>query len=216
MTRQPCAQGVARDGVEAEQMWRRSMGQARRLGVWLVVVILTLSQRAAAEESRWALLVGIDEYVDPGISSLSGSVNDVVAIREALVTTAHFPSSQVFLLTSDDPGNAPTRGNILRRLEHIARSADSDDLVYLHFSLHAVLDEGTGEGFLLTHRTDPNEVMKSGMGISELRERLEALAAPKRMLVLDGCRNDPEQARGDRDNRLDERFSRGLVITPRV
>jgi formylglycine-generating enzyme required for sulfatase activity len=175
-----------------------------------------MAAAAAAEESRWALLVGIDDYIDSGISRLTGSVNDVVAIREALVTTAHFPSSQVFLLTSDDPGNAPTRGNIRARLDYIARHVDSDDLVYLHFSLHAVLDDDTGEGYLLTHRTDPRNVLSDGLPVVELREWLEDLAAPKRMLVLDGCRNDPESARGDRDNRRDERFSRGLVLTPRV
>lgn len=187
-------------------------------GTRLVLIACLLgagTPRVQAEESRWALLVGIDEYVDPGISDLTGSVNDVVAIREALVTAGRFPSSQVFLLTSDDPGAAPTRGNIRARLDHIARNADSDDLVYVHFSLHALLDAEADEGYLLTHRTDPRDYQESGLPLAELRQRLEALAAPKRVLVLDGCRNDPQRGRGDADNPLDERFSRGLVLSPR-
>gem|GEM_PF-6382667 len=186
-------------------------------GPWLAsltAALLLLAAPLRAEESRWALLVGIDDYIDPSISSLSGSVNDVEAIRDTLVTRAEFPSSQVFLLTSNDPGNLPTRGNIRARLAHIARNSDSDDLVYLHFSLHAVLDDETGEGVLLTHRTDPRYTAEEGLTLTELSERMGALAASKRMLVLDGCRNDPELARGERDNRLDERFSRGLVLKP--
>ena len=49
--------------------------------------------------------------------------------------------------------------------------------MYLHFSLHAVLDDDTGEGYLLTHRTDPRNVVSDGLPVVELREWLETLPA---------------------------------------
>lgn len=181
----------------------------------LLLLCALLAPPASADESRWALLVGIDDYIDPAISDLTGSVNDVVALRDALLEAADFPPHQVFLLTSDDPANEPTRGNILNRIRYIASRADSDDLVLLHFSLHAVLHAETGQGYLLTSRTDPNDVANDGLPIATVRELVEQMAAPKRFVVLDGCRNDPAAGgRGDAPNLMDDRFSRGLTIQP--
>jgi formylglycine-generating enzyme required for sulfatase activity/uncharacterized caspase-like protein len=189
-------------------------------GAWTVlwqsvVLAAILSGTSKAEESRWALLVGIDDYIDPGISDLTGSVNDVEALHEALVTAARFPSEQVFLLRSNDPGNEPSRSNILTKLRYIADKADSDDLVFVHFSLHAVFDEETDSSYLLTSRSDPKDIARYSLAMGEVTELIEGMAAPKRLVVLDGCRNTPERGRGDAPNLLDARFSRGLVITPR-
>jgi len=52
---------------------------------------------------RWALVIGVDKYLDPQISPLKGSDNDARLIADALVRYAGFPQDQVILLSTDQP-----------------------------------------------------------------------------------------------------------------
>src|ERR1044072_1092349 len=52
---------------------------------------------------RWALVVGVDRYVDPQISSLRGAANDARTLADALVKYSGFPPDQVVLLATDQP-----------------------------------------------------------------------------------------------------------------
>jgi hypothetical protein len=183
---------------------------------WRVVtgvlgVLLMLAPSGRAEETRWALLVGIDEYNEESkglISPLRGSVMDVEAIEQALVTEGGFEPDQVIVLRSDRPGRKPTLERIRQQLRFLGDEVDTDDLVYLHFSLHSVLDARSGRTFLLPwDAPSPKSKLASrALSLDEVTETLGAMFAPKRLMVLDGCRNDPEPGRGDTDNTLWEGY----------
>src|SRR5581483_11469580 len=49
---------------------------------------------------RWALVIGVDKYVDPQISPLKGSDNDAKQIADALTRYSGFPQDQVILLST--------------------------------------------------------------------------------------------------------------------
>jgi len=62
---------------------------------------------------RYALVIGIDQYESAQINRLEGANNDAKAISNALIENAGFPSSQVILLSTDQPAQYhPTRNNI--------------------------------------------------------------------------------------------------------
>src|SRR2546430_1584321 len=70
---------------------------------------------------RWALVIGVDKYIDPQISPLKGSDNDAQMIANALVRYSGFPQDQVILLSTNQPvERQPTRVNILRRLSNLS------------------------------------------------------------------------------------------------
>lgn len=53
----------------------------------------------ANEKSNiWALLIGINEYLSPNISTLRGCVNDVEAVRRFLINNLSVPKNQIKVL----------------------------------------------------------------------------------------------------------------------
>jgi len=182
----------------------------------VVTAVCCLASGAHGEEERWALLVGIDDYPDElGISDLSGSVNDIRQIERALIDAAGFPAHQVFTLTSDDRGNLPTLSKIKEHLKHIKKNTDGDDFVYLHFSMHGIMDD-RGEAYLLPLYAQLGE---SGtfLSVAQLESDVRQMGA-KQLVVVDACRNDPQPARGEADNLMDDgfadQFARGVRIVP--
>ena len=68
--------------------------------------------------SQWAVLVGIDKYHNPGISTLNGAANDAKSLAKTLKDELGFPERHVFVYTSDAlAAYQPTTGNIVRGLE---------------------------------------------------------------------------------------------------
>ena len=59
-----------------------------------------------ALKSRKALLVGINEYADPDIPDLAGSVNDVCLMRRVLVEVMGYKDSDISILTNSDATRA--------------------------------------------------------------------------------------------------------------
>src|SRR5205807_1650249 len=97
---------------------------------------------------RWALVIGVDKYVDPQISPLKGSDNDARMIADALVRYSGFPPDQVILLATNQPiERQPTRENILRRLSNLSTAVPKDGLLLVSFAGHGM--ERGGQAFLL-------------------------------------------------------------------
>jgi formylglycine-generating enzyme required for sulfatase activity len=170
--------------------------------------------RAAAEGTKWALLVGIDKY-ENDISPLRFSVADVKEVRRALVENAGFPPDNVFLMTSDAPGgiNVPTHINVIKRLDGLASKVGPHDTFLLYFSGHGY--NRNGRHFLATVNTDPASVetlMLSSIPVELLQEKLKKIRAHRSIFIIDACRNDPEVSRGDEDNLRTKEFSKGFEI----
>jgi uncharacterized caspase-like protein len=60
------------------------------------------AQRTSGLPAVRALLVGIDHYVDPSLTTLRGCVNDVRAARDVLVDRLGIPHDDVLVLTDED------------------------------------------------------------------------------------------------------------------
>src|SRR2546428_8642833 len=97
---------------------------------------------------RWALVIGVDKYVDGQVSSLKGAANDASLLADALVRYAGFPQDQVIVLSTDQPTERqPTRVNILRRLSNLTAAVPKDALLLVSFAGHGM--ERGGQAFLL-------------------------------------------------------------------
>src|SRR5262245_53184609 len=167
--------------------------------------------RWPATSNRFALVVGVNTYSDPGISRLEGADNDARALADALNRFAGFPSDQVVVLTSDanDEGHRPTRGNLLRRISNIVHVVPSDGLLVFAFSGHGI--EREGDGFLLPSDAQINgdiELLKdTALRVADLREKFRKSKVEQVVVFMDACRNDPSSARGDGDNALTPAFA---------
>lgn len=103
--------------------------------VSLLAMMLAAGQTAWA--AKHAFLVGTSAYPnESGFKALEGARNDVLTIRDLLLTKG-FQREDITLLTDDSPGaRLPTRANILSELDALVARSRKGDFVYLHFSGH--------------------------------------------------------------------------------
>jgi tetratricopeptide (TPR) repeat protein len=158
---------------------------------------------------RWALVIGVDKYMDPQISPLKGSDNDARLIADALVRYAGFPQDQVILLSTAQPmERQPTRVNILRRLSNLSTAVPKDGLLLISFAGHGM--ERSGQAFLMPSDAQISDQIsfleETAISINRVKERIKDTGVGQVLVLLDACRNDPG-GRADAPNPLSNAYT---------
>jgi hypothetical protein len=141
---------------------------------------------------RHAIVVGINNYQDTGISDLSKARNDAKLVGKILREQGEF--EQVVVMTDDiDPRNDkenlyPTKLNIEEKLDSLLRFSEPDDLVVFFFSGHGISDPDEN-GYLVTVDTVTDKQFNTSLKVNDVILRLKAKGIKKSLLVLDACRD---------------------------
>jgi hypothetical protein len=110
---------------------------ARRFVITLVIVVGALLSAPPAQAEKRALLIACTRYDDSDIADLQGPANDVVLMRDLLVTRFKFDPEHVRTLQAgDDPMLVPTYSNIVNALESLEAQTAAGDQVVLFFAGH--------------------------------------------------------------------------------
>jgi tetratricopeptide (TPR) repeat protein len=88
---------------------------------------LTTLLKQLEHPRKYALLVGIDEYVDPSIPRIHGAVNDASALKQLLVSRYGFQDSDVTLLLN---GDATRQAIVDAFQELVAKAREAPALFY--------------------------------------------------------------------------------------
>jgi Caspase domain len=144
---------------------------------------------AAAEQGRkWAIVIGVQEYLDPGIPSLKYSVADARLVRKQLAEKCGYDPSHILLIT-DDQTKAhlrPLRRNLQIQVAEWLKKAGPKDTVLVFFSGHGFLDNA-GRGFLSATDSERDNLGPTSLSTEELRDMLRRCRATQKVLVLDCC-----------------------------
>src|SRR5689334_12806741 len=101
----------------------------------------TTASRGPGLDKRFAVLVGVNHYIDRNIADLRFCVNDVVALDGKLTALGYIVTA-----LSDAAAEAedllPTLGNVRAELESICRAAGPNDLIWVHCACHGMLVHG--------------------------------------------------------------------------
>ncbi|WP_088889395.1 CHASE2 domain-containing protein [Leptolyngbya ohadii] len=143
-------------------------------------------------QNRWALLVGINRYVDPAFATLNFCVNDVLALEKLLKQLGYTVVCLHDNLDRDDP-RFPTRDNIEAELTKLCQSVRKDDLLLVHFACHGVLIDR--QPFLITQQTRHINIAKQGLPLAEVESQMRSSAASRLILTLDACHTGAEMGR---------------------
>ena len=147
---------------------------------------------AASPATRWAVLIGVDEYQDRSIADLRFSANDARSLAALLVESGAYPADHVVLLTPDqaDPTLRPTRVNILRLLAW-AKALRSADTLLFFFSGHGGSVDGSDTSLNLLYPSDAVLTLPADTGIDLGRVfgLLEQADVQRRVVILDACRS---------------------------
>ena len=131
-----------------------------------------------ADPSRWAILIGIQDYGDPSLSRLTHPVGDATLLRDTLVGRYAVPDKQALLLKDD--GLSRLKGKILQQLSQV----DSDDTLLVYVASHAYQDE-QGRIQLAPKDFQLARIGSTGLELQWLVDELEKCAAGEKLLLLD-------------------------------
>lgn len=175
-------------GLERARKCRAS--QARRVQVAALTAVFAFMTGATVEAAdKWAVLIGVSDYIYGDRMDLKGPVNDVQMMRELLLTKFNFPTESIRTLVDADA----TKANIISAFMDIGSKAETDDSVFIYYSGHGSQvpdlngDEADGRDEVLC----PADVRPGfpGAEISddELNKLFSRIKATDITVVFDAC-----------------------------
>ncbi len=141
---------------------------------------------------RHALIIGIDEYADPGFPRLFHAAADAKSVAKVLIEDLDFDRDHVRLLLNRDA----TRDAVHEALQDWAcdkTRVGDDDLLVLFFAGHGLTREvdGKSRGMLVPSdgrmSSESEAVWSSLLPMSELEQTSECIPAKHALFVLDCC-----------------------------
>ncbi len=165
-------------------------------------LVLDRSTTTTADDSetgrRWAVVIGVEDYIDPTIPDLRYCVDDAKLVAERLAERGGYDADHILLVTDDQPRNhlRPFGATLRVQVRNWLLNAAEGDTVLVFFSGHGFLDD-RGQGFLA-----PADCQKANLGLTalrtdELRDMLRQCKATRKVLLLDCCHAGGEK--GDVD-----------------
>ena len=135
----------------------------------------------------WILLVGVNHYQDSHLPSLQYPALDCQGLADALIeATQEFPQREI-RIHHDFGAEVPKLEAVRQTLKQIVTDAQSQDTVLVYFSGHGVLDADTQQAVLCLADTQKDDLLESGLAVTELLNGLGQCAARQQVIWLDAC-----------------------------
>ena len=131
-----------------------------------------------------AVFVGINRYLDPAISELSGARRDATALWALFSDT--FPNLAARILVDEDATHTAVSEAILGSL----RTAQHDDVLIISFAGH-----GSPDGSLVLFDTDAAELPSTTLSMTALAHAFQGTTARALLCILDCCFSGQAPAR---------------------
>jgi serine/threonine-protein kinase len=131
------------------------------------------------DPTRWAILVGMQDYDDKSLAPLMFSKADVKLFADALTNRYQVPADQVLSLT--DENLVRLEQAIPERLKALTPEAK----LVVFYTGHAHRDTD-GTVYLAPKNFDRQRPSVTGMPLQDLADQLEACPAKEKLLLLDG------------------------------
>lgn len=111
---------------------------------------------AEREPTKWAVVIGVDEYSYPELNSRGGPGNSAKDMNKTLVEYMSFPRDHAHLLVDeiDVSDDTVTRATVESELEWLQAVAIPEDIVVFYYAGHGDQDPDTGHESIVTHTMD--------------------------------------------------------------
>ena len=141
---------------------------------------VTLADKIAKESVFYALIIGIDNYPDPAISSLDNPRKDAERLRNVLVSNYTFEPEHVQFLEN------ARRTEIIYALDDLAKYVTKNDNLLIFYAGHGHFDEVSNIGYWLP--SDARKISKADwFRNSTLADYLMEIKSRHTLLITDAC-----------------------------
>ena len=144
-------------------------------------------------KNRWAFLVGVNRYNDPGVHNLKFCVKDVQKLEKKLKELGYTVMCLHDSLESDS-GRFPIHNNIEAELINLCNMVDVDDLLLVHFACHGKLGRDE-QPMLIVRDTRLSTIEKTGLSLADMKKYMHSSKARRLVLTLDACHMGVETGR---------------------
>ena len=164
-------------------------------------VVASNSLTLAPPEKRYALLIGIDKYKEPKISTLLSCSKDMTDLRDILIKYTGFMPENITLMTDNSTGSLiPSANNIREQVENLKKSIPEDAMLIVAFSCHGTMidmQDGTSpKSYLIAQDTKLSNI-NSYIDREWLFKTIDECPAEKKLLFCDACRSLAAKTRLD-------------------
>ncbi len=158
-------------------------------------------------ESRFALVIGVEDYLDERLGKFDYAASGARAVADALRRYAGFRQDRIVLLaTGESAERQPLRSSLLRQLANLRYRVSEDGLLLIYFAGHVV--ERGGKSYLLPSDalvSDDALLAETAISVERVKEAIRTSGAGQVMLFFDSFRQAP----------LGEAFTRELTFDTR-
>jgi TPR repeat protein len=139
---------------------------------------------------KYAVVVGINRYEHANLPPLRYAVADAAELGQQLAKVGY----DVTALT-DDSATSPTKANIERASRSVLDKCRSGDTVIIAFAGHGMQFNNKEDAFFCPVDARPfGDRTESLVSLDQLYRNLDASHAGVQILLVDACRNNPDQA----------------------
>jgi Caspase domain len=131
---------------------------------------------------RVSVIVGVNEYTNPNLSSLKFAVSDAEKLLKILNEMGGFDSEDCILLTNQEA----TYDNVKRALSDSLSKLQDGDLFFFYFSGHGFSSTDEGYAMLYDSKIDKNETFNL-LKITELSKLANDSKVGTSIFVIDAC-----------------------------
>lgn len=129
---------------------------------------------------NFALLIGVNEYIDPNVNDLDNPIADAELLRSTLISQYTFEPGNVRLLKN------PGRSDIIEALDRLVREVQPQDNLLIFYAGHGLWDERLKTGFWLP--ADAAEGSRANwFSNSELVGYVAGIRSKHTLLIADAC-----------------------------
>ena len=156
-----------------------------------------------AEGRSYALLVGVSDYQDPNINPLRFAHEDATLFQQHLQSPrgGAIPSENIQLLINEQATTAGIRMAVDTLLKTVA---GPEDTVLVFVASHGTVDPNTGQGFIVTYDSDPQDLASTALPMADLQNLVQdELSSVKRVQIyVDVCHAGKIGTILDKKNRI--------------
>ncbi len=136
--------------------------------------------KVSVNDRYYALLVGVDNYEDYGISDLAKPIIDAKKVKKVLTEKYGFAPTDVFLLTD------PDRSKFYSVVDNISKIIRPDDNLLIFYAGHGYWDKKYDAGYWLLSDAVPSN-RSSWLSNNELKTLLNGLNTRHTLVIADAC-----------------------------
>lgn len=176
------------------------------------LIEINFSMASNFRNNGWAVIIGISQYYESGITALKYAHKDAEALKEQLLSPACgnlFIPERIQILVNEQ---ATTR-EINKALRTFLKQAEKDDVVIIYIAGHGAPDpDRLNNRYFLTYDTDPKDIASTGILMDNIQQSINDTIRAERIVVLaDTCHSGGIQISGARSTNNEAQYQKQFL-----